>query len=119
MNTTLNITTSTDEETAITTVKLEGFLDADTVLRLRTILFDLIKGGHYNLIIDLENLEYISSAGVGVFIGVIKRVRQNSGDIIFLHPLPTVYRVLDILGLTKIFKIIDRGEDAVAELKKH
>lgn len=114
---TLNISTSTDEETAITIVKLEGFLDADTVLRLRKILFDLIKEEHYKLIIDLEKLEYISSAGVGVFIGVIKRVRENRGDIIFLHPLPTVYRVLDILGLTKIFKILDRCEDAVAELK--
>ena len=114
---TLNVSTSTDEATAITTVKPEGFLDADTVLRLRKVLFDLIGEERYKLIIDMEKLEYISSAGVGVFIGVIKRVRENDGDIIFLHPLPTVYRVLDILGLTKIFKILDRCEDAVAELK--
>ena len=115
---TMNISTSTDEEAAISVVKLEGFLDADTVLRLRKVLFDLIKKEHYKLIINLEKLEYISSAGVGVFIGMIKRVRENGGDIIFLHPLPTVYRVLDILGLTKIFKIVDRYEDAVAKLKK-
>lgn len=115
---TLHISTSTDEEAKITTVILEGFLDADTVLRLRKVLFDLIKEDHYRLIIDLKKLEYISSAGVGVFIGVIKRVRENSGDIIFLHPLPTVYRVLDILGLTKIFKILDQDKEAVAELKK-
>jgi len=115
---TLHISTSTDEEATITTVSLEGFLDADTVLRLRKVLFDLIKEDHYRLIIDLKKLEYISSAGVGVFIGVIKRVRENNGDIIFLHPLPTVYRVLDILGLTKIFKILDQDKEAVAELKK-
>ena len=111
---TLNISTSTDEKAIITTIRLEGFLDADTVLRLRKLLLDLIKGEHYKLIIDLEKLEYISSAGVGVFIGVIKRVREKSGDIVFLHPLPPVYRVLDILGLTKIFKILDRGEEAMA-----
>ncbi|NOX96690.1 MAG: STAS domain-containing protein [Nitrospirae bacterium] len=115
---TLHISTSTDEETAITTVSLEGFLDADTVLRLRKVLFDLIKEGHYKLIIDLKKLQYISSAGVGVFIGVIKRVRENSGDIIFLQPLPTVYRVLDILGLTKIFKILEQEKEAVDELNK-
>jgi len=114
----LNISTSTDEKTTITTIRLEGFLDADTVLRLRKILLDLIKEERYRLIIDLEKLEYISSAGVGVFIGVIKRLRENSGDIIFLHPLPPVYRVLNILGLTKIFKILDRDEEAVAEFKK-
>ena len=45
-------------------------------------------------------------------------MREEGGDIMFLHPLPAVYRVLDILGLTKIFKILERYEEAVAELKK-
>ena len=114
----LNVSTSTDEETLATIVRAEGSLDGETVPHLRKVLVDLIEEGHCKLVIDMEKLSYISSAGVGAFIGVTKRVRQEKGDLIFVAPIPPVYNVLELLGLTKLFKIVDDCQKAIAEFQK-
>lgn len=114
----LNISTSTDEETRAAIVRIEGSLDAETVPHLRKVLVDLIEEGHCKLVIDLEKVSYISSAGVGAFIGVTRRVRAEKGDLIFVGPIPSVYNVLELLGLTKLFKIVDDCQKAIAEFRK-
>ncbi len=114
----LKVSTSTDEAALTTIVRAEGSLDAETVPHLRKILVDLIEEGHCKLVIDMQKLDYISSAGVGAFIGVTKRVRHEKGDLIFVAPIPPVYNVLELLGLTKLFKIVDNCQEAIAEFKK-
>mgnify|MGYP001558977068 CR=1 FL=1 len=69
------------------------------------------------LVVDLSGLDYISSAGAGVFIGAIGTAQENDGNIILMRPSPNVKEVFDLLGLSQIFTFKDNRDDASNALK--
>ena len=92
---------------------LHGELDAHTAPDLESaILTSREKGGH-NVIINGANLDYISSAGLGVFMAFIEEFRAEDGDIKFAALQPKVYNVFDLLGFPLIFHITDSEEEAL------
>ncbi len=105
------------DTTGVVILKLKGSLDADTVYEWEAVLDKALKAKEYRLIMDLSELEYISSAGVGTFIGTIGEVRENGGDIVFLNVSSHVVRIFKLLGFTKLFKIMDDREEALKVLK--
>lgn len=107
----LNIDTQ-DLGNGITLVKLNGFLDAHTFQQLDEAIGDLFDNEVYKLITDLGSLEYISSAGAGVFIGALAESQENGGNIIITSTTPNVYEVFDLLGLTQIFTMADTVDAA-------
>ena len=58
-----------------------GFLDAHTVPQFESALSELVENGRYKIVVNFKDLDYISSAGLGVFMGFIEEVRNNGGDI--------------------------------------
>lgn len=104
-----------DEDIVILTVR--GFLDAHTFEELEKAINDLFDGGTYRLAVDLSGLDYISSAGAGVFIGAIGTAQENDGNIILMRPSSNVKEVFDLLGLTQIFTFKDSREEAVKALR--
>lgn len=99
----------------ISYVRVNGFLDAHTFEQMEQALSDLFKKGQYRIIIDLEKVDYISSAGAGVFIGAIGTAKDNHGNIILLKPSDNIKEVFDLLGLTQIFKFASTLEEAHSE----
>ena len=96
---------------------IQGFLDAHTFEELEKKINDLFEAGNYKLIVDLSGLDYISSAGAGVFIGAIGTAQENDGNIILIKPGTNVKEVFDLLGLSQIFTFKDTREDAEKFLK--
>lgn len=84
---------------------LQGSLDAHTAPKLDEILTELSESGSYRLIISFSKLDYISSAGMGLFVGWIDNFRTNGGDILMISLKQNVLRVFKILGFDKIFGI--------------
>lgn len=62
-------------------MELHGFLDAHTAPELEKIFTDLIGKGKFNIVVNFDRLNYISSAGLGVFMAYIDEIRSNHGDI--------------------------------------
>jgi anti-anti-sigma factor len=91
---------------------VRGFLDAHTYEELQRTINDIFDEGHYKLAVDLSGLDYISSAGAGVFIGAIGTAQENDGNIILMRPSPNVKEVFDLLGLSQIFTFKDTREEA-------
>ena len=89
----------------------------DAAQHLHRMINDLFEAGNYKLIVDLSGLDYISSAGAGVFIGAIGTAQENDGNIILIKPGPNVKEVFDLLGLSQIFTFKDSREDAEKSLK--
>jgi len=89
----------------VTTVLLEGIIDAHTYEKLEETFNRLIEQENYKLIIDLSNVDYLSSAGAGVFISVYSIIQENNGDFVLVNPGPKVKEVFDLLGLTQLFTI--------------
>jgi anti-sigma B factor antagonist len=106
----LTITTSRLDD--ILVLKLSGYLDGHTFVELEKSLDTAIKGGSHRIVIDLIELTYIASAGVGVFINSQHQVRKHGGSLQLVNPAPTVREVFGILGLEAIFTIhqtLDQG----------
>jgi anti-anti-sigma factor len=106
----LTITTSRADDVLV--LKLSGYLDGHTFVELEKSLDTAIKGGSLRIVIDLIELTYIASAGVGAFINSQHQVRKHGGSLQLVNPAPTVREVFGILGLEAIFTIhqtLDQG----------
>lgn len=95
-------------------MRLAGYLDAHTFEQLEEAIADLFKQGHYKLVVDLAQVEYISSAGAGVFIGTLSEAQEHNGNIVLMNPTANVREVFDLLGLTQIFQVVDDQPAALA-----
>lgn len=94
-------------------LKLSGYLDGHTFVELERSLDRSIKGGVNRLVLDLADLTYIASAGVGVFINAQHQVRKVGGSLQLVNPAPSVREVFGILGLEAIFTIHATVEQGV------
>jgi anti-anti-sigma factor len=102
----------------IIVVTLKGFLDAYTFEQFENTLNDLFANNTYRIILDLTNLDYISSAGAGVLISAIGTAQENNGNIVIVKPTPSVKEVLDLLGLSHIFVIAQDRNSAQMAFKR-
>jgi anti-anti-sigma factor len=106
------LTISESRTDDVLVLKLSGYLDGHTFVDLEKALDTAIKGGSHRIVIDLAELTYIASAGVGVFINSQHQVRKHGGSLQLVNPAPTVREVFGILGLEAIFTIhltVDQG----------
>lgn len=99
-------------------LKLSGYLDGHTFVDLEKSLDAAIKRGSHRIVIDLAELTYIASAGVGVFINSQHQVRKHDGSLQLVNPAPTVREVFGILGLEAIFTIHQTVDQGVRAAKK-
>lgn len=88
-------------------VELHGELDLSTSERLRAELLQLIDEGCRSLVIDMSALLLIDSTGLGVLVGVLKRVLQHDGEMVLRAPRPAARRVFDLTGLDRVFTVVD------------
>jgi anti-sigma B factor antagonist len=113
------LTISDSRNGDVQVLKLSGYLDGHTFVELERALDRSIKGGINRLVLDLADLTYIASAGVGVFINAQHQVRKLGGSLQLVNPAPSVREVFGILGLEAIFTIhesIDQGVKAALKL---
>ncbi len=99
----------------IVLVRINGPLDTVASFSFHEKMNDLIKNGAYKFIIDLEQLEYISSAGIGVFPGMAMELHKKRGGIVFINVSHKTYKLFEMIGLTTILSIKDSLEDAIQE----
>lgn len=106
----------TNGEPGVSVVDLNGEIDVYTSPKVKETLSELIDKGNYSLVINLENVRYIDSTGLGVLIGGLKRVREHSGTVHLVCTNPQIKKIFDITGLAKIFGIFDSEQAACASL---
>jgi stage II sporulation protein AA (anti-sigma F factor antagonist) len=94
-------------------VALRGRLDAQTSKAVEDRLLSLIESGEVRLVVDLEQLHYISSVGLRVLLLAAKRLRTANGAIAVCALQPTVQQVFEIAGFTGIFRIFPTRDAAV------
>src|SRR5580658_1324925 len=109
------VTRTAMSNTAVSVLDIDGVLDINTVENFEMALQDFLRKKQFKIILNLEKLTYISSAGIGVLVGNIKEIRKNKGDIKITGASPEVYNVLDLLDLPGLFKIHKTERDAAAE----
>ena len=73
-----------------------------------------VDAGHVNLHIDGSSLEYISSAGLGVFISYLDELEDREGQLVFSNLSEEVFDVFELLGLSRLVKIVPEANAAGA-----
>ena len=93
-------------------VRVDGFIDTITAPELDRTLGTMVDQGKHSLIMDLGGVDYISSAGWGIFISRIKEIRRNGGDLKLARMSPGVYEVFELLEFDRILRAHDSIEKA-------
>ncbi|HPG40939.1 MAG TPA: STAS domain-containing protein [bacterium] len=101
----------------ISVLYISGFLDAHTAPELEEAIQKLIDGQRYKLVINFKDLSYISSAGLGVFMGFIEQIREHSGDIKMSNMTPKIFRVFDLLGFPTLYDIVEDETLAIIKFR--
>lgn len=86
-------------------IAIVGELDASGAINLDTIIKKSLEDRHFNIVVDCIRLDYISSAGLGVFISYLAEINEHNGKLVFYNMNEKVKNVFNILGLQNIVTI--------------
>jgi anti-sigma B factor antagonist len=111
----LELTVTSRQEGARTVISVSGEIDVYTAPSLRERLNELVASGHYDLVVDMEGVEFLDSTGLGVLVGGLKRVRSHDGTLRLVCAQEKILKVFRITGLTKVFPIHATLEEALAD----
>ncbi|MEJ5255595.1 MAG: STAS domain-containing protein [Acidimicrobiales bacterium] len=95
-------------------VSVTGELDVATAPRLRQEAVRLVSGGQVDVILDLGGVDFLDSTGLGVIIGILKRVRSHGGELVVVGLAPRVRKVFEMTRVIEILPTFDTVEHAVA-----
>jgi len=106
--------TQVKHENHSTVVEVSGSVDALTASDLSKVLLDQIEDGHSNLIVDLREVDFMSSAGLRTLLGALKEARSHGGDLRIASTNPGVDKVLKMSGFHNIAKVFASQDEAAA-----
>jgi anti-anti-sigma factor len=97
-------------------ISFSGRLDATTSGQLEKLLVERLQSGVNRLVLDMSDLQYISSAGLRVLGMTLKQLSATEGRMALCGVRETVQKVFDISGFTPLFRIATSLDDAVASI---
>ncbi|GJQ64281.1 MAG: anti-sigma factor antagonist [Melioribacteraceae bacterium] len=98
---------------SVNIIDLKGYLDAHTAPELENAFNKLIKDSKFKVVVNFDELKYISSAGLGVFMAYVEPMRENSGDIKFSNMKENVYNIFDLLGFPMLYEFFKDESEAI------
>jgi anti-sigma B factor antagonist len=97
----LNFSIDVIEKKDIPIVNVNGEIDIYNCSQLTEKLLKIIKSGHKNIILNLENVQYIDSTGLGSIALSVQELAKKEGKMNIICTKPTINRIFEISGLTK------------------
>ena len=95
---------------------LRGIIDAQTFEKLEIETQDVFHRGGYRLILDVHDLQYISSAGIGVLMNAMAECHAHKGELYLVRMPHVIKEIFDSLSLATVFKVAATADDALAQL---
>jgi anti-sigma B factor antagonist len=108
----LHIDLKTEDGGELLIFKLRGSLDLATSPTVRAALMDATEKGKRDLIVDLTQLEFLDSTGLGALIGAHRRATEHGGSFRLIVSEGPIARLLNITGLIRVFAVYHTHEDA-------
>ena len=105
--------TSIVDKGDVSVINVVGYLDAHTAPTLENNFTELIYDSKFKIVVNFKDLAYISSAGLGVFMAYIEKIRNNSGDIKLTNMNEKVFNIFDLLGFPLLYEIFNTEEEAL------
>ena len=112
-----SLTVSVLEKKDVKVLECKGFIDTTTSNILEKEMQELLKGRDFKIVIDLGGVDYISSAGWGIFISEIKNIRKNKGDLKLVNMKAEVMEIFELLDFTNILEYYKTVDEALKKFK--
>jgi len=109
----VDLTLATRDVEGTTVIAVGGEIDVYTAPRLRDRITELVAAGSYHLVVDLTDVDFLDSTGLGVLVGGLKKVRAHDGGLRLACPQERLLKIFRITGLAKVFDIYDTVEAAI------
>ena len=93
-----------------------GELDLFTSERLREKLADVLELGGRRILVDLTGVSFMDSTALAALVGVAKTLQSSAGQMVLVADDPRVTRVIEITGLTSVFRVESSLPEAVQQL---
>jgi len=113
-----NVRTRARTNEPITVIKVGGYIDFTTSDELDRVLQEQIKQRNYRIILDLAEVDYISSRGWSIFLSRIKEIRDNNGDLKLARMKADVFEVFELLEFFWFIRSYQTIEEAVKDFDK-
>jgi anti-anti-sigma factor len=107
---------STRDSCGVTVVDMEGSLDTTTSGDTGDALFALVQDGNRKILLNLEKLDYVSSAGLRAILVAAKLLQNSGGQMRMPTPTETVRSIMEASGFNSLLKLHDTEADALANL---
>ena len=103
-------------ENEIQIFAIKGRLDAATAPTAEDTIRETMTDDTKRLMFDLSALEYLSSGGLRVILGVAKEIRRRDGKVVLVALKPYVYEIFEVSGFTAMIPIKDTVEEGLQDL---
>jgi anti-sigma B factor antagonist len=101
----------------IAVVRVSGVIDSETVELFGETVEGVFDEDCYNIILDIDGLTYINTAGLSIIADAYKKASQNKGALKILRAGDAIKELLDVVRFTKIIDIYESEEEAVGSFK--
>lgn len=86
-------------------ISLQGEVDVYSAGMLREEIIRQVDAGEYDIVVDLSEVDFLDSTGLGVLVGGLKRVKPHDGQLGIICRQEKILRIFRITGMDKIFPI--------------
>jgi anti-sigma B factor antagonist len=93
-------------------VAINGALDAHTFEQFFNTMSQLIDGGTLRIVLDLRQMNYITSVGMNFLVNMRLQRKKAGGDVIIIQPQPAVLNLLDMIGFLQVLVVAETEEEA-------
>lgn len=100
------------EDTSV--VEVGGEVELSNAAQLRADLRTACEQQPCHVIVDMSEVTFIDSTGIGVLVGALKRTREHQGTFALICPQPRVRRVFEITGLLQALPLFNTMDEALA-----
>jgi anti-anti-sigma factor len=107
------LTVNSETQSNVQVINVNGRVDGFSAPQLDEALQSAIKGKHYQIVVDLQDTEFLSSAGMRALLKARVEVQDRKGDLRLANPSNFILDALKLVGLDKLFKIYDSRQAAL------
>jgi len=104
----------TDNTQNVSIMKVNGRVDSDTAPELDTALSKLLMDNRNKIVLNLQGVDFLSSAGLRAMVKALKEAQNSGGDVRLASVSEPIEVILRTVGMLQMFKIYSTSEEAAA-----
>jgi anti-sigma B factor antagonist len=109
-----NLSIETDNTQNISVMKVMGRVDSETAPQFDNALSELLNGNRNKIVLNLQGVEFLSSAGLRAMVKALKDAQKSGGDVRLASVSQPIEVILRTVGMLQMFKMFSTSEEAAA-----